>query len=501
MPNFLIREKSAGTLVGMAVGDALGSPAEGKTKEESHNEFGYLDRYHESFDLPKFAETSLDMESRLRESQILRWRPPGTYTDDTQQALAICDCLLLDKDLLGEHLSVVFCQLAEPRSRDFRFGVFRGVGKSFRDSIRALQDGVDWKQSGQDSASNGAAMRVAPLGIYLRNDLDKLKQRVVDQSIITHRDAMAIAAAQAIAHSVALLLPSRSFPSAPDFLRQVLEHTRAGEKLAAELYPDLVSHIGERQHGFSDALARVTDYLDLSLEEGIARIGEYAEAKSERSGIGGTGGYVLASVVSSIYIFAKHPGSYERAVLAAINHGGDTDTMGALTGAIAGALHGIYSIPARWIAGLKNSEQIRLRGEALAEDLGWQEKLRPLISMEEWVCNLIAEEQKPFLPRQQPDEPPPQSPPPPPPRSEEGAEEESLPPAEEQEERYPREGPGERYPREGSGDRYSRGGGGRGSGGGRYDRGGRRDRPPRRDDRRPGPRRGGGDRDRGRRGR
>ncbi|MBI2194951.1 MAG: ADP-ribosylglycohydrolase family protein [Planctomycetes bacterium] len=512
MSNHLIREKSAGTLVGMAVGDALGAPAEGKTRDEIRSEFGCLDRFRESFDLAQFAESSKDMEPRLRESQILRWRPAGVYTDDTQQALVICDCLLKDRELLGDQVAELMCRLAEPQGRDLRFGLFRGAGKSFRDSIRALQDGVDWRHCGQDSASNGAAMRVAPLGIYLRGDLDRLKQSTIDQSILTHRDAMAIAAAQSVAHAVALLISIRSLSDPRAFLGELLQHVRAGETLAAQQEPGIVTHIEEGEHGFSDALARVPDFLDLPMEDGIARIGEYAEAKSQRPGIGGTGGYVLASVVSALYIFLKNLGSYERAVLAAVNQGGDTDTIGALVGAMAGTLHGYYAIPVRWATGLKNLGQIRQRAEALAGDSGWTDNLRPLAAMEQLLGEQILDDQKPFLPRRQPESPPPPVPQGPPSEEPEPAEGQ----AEEPEERFPRSGGYDRGGQDRGGqDRggYDRGGqdrggqdrGGQDRGGydrgGSRDRGGARDRGPRRDDRRPHSRRGGDRGDRGDRGR
>ena len=398
MGNHASTDKSVGTILGMAVANALGAPGEGKSKEQLAQEFGCLDHFQESFDLEEFAGSSGEMDPQERETKIARWMPAGVYRDDTQQALALCECLLNDEDLLGESFAEKLCSLSYPRGRGFRFGIFRGAGRSFRDSIRSLEDGENWRLSGQESASNGAAMRVAPLGIFFREDLDKLKQRVIDQSVLTHRDAMAIAAAQAIAHTIALVIRLRQAPPPEELLGQILEQVRAAEDLAAEQEDDAVSGLEESRHGFSEALARMSEYLSLPLDEGLAKIGEYAESTSDRAGIGATGGYVLSSVITALYIFLKHPGSYERAVVAAINQGGDTDTIGAMVGAMAGALHGISAVPARWIQGLRNVDQIRLRAIALISIESAVGKRKTLYDAEMAICNEIYAARRDFLP-------------------------------------------------------------------------------------------------------
>jgi len=395
-------EKMTGTLLGSAVGNALGAPASGKTLEEKNELFGTIDNYQDSFDLEKFAEESKGMDERDREFLISRWLPAGVYTDDIQQTLAVCDCLIADKDFLGESLASMFCRMASARVPGLRFGVYRGAGRSFRDSLRSLRDGEDWRLSGQDSASNGAAMRVAPLGSFFHNDLDRLKQAVIDQSVLTHREVMAIAAAQAVAHIVALALPLRKIDDPAGFLNEVLEHSRAGEELALKQDDGVVTNLDAHLHGFSEALTRIEAYLDLAIEEGMAKIGELAEERSEREGIGATGGYVLSSVITSIYVFLMKRGTYEQAVLTAVNLGGNTDTIGAMVGAMSGALHGVYSMPVRWTRQLANMEQIRIRGEALARNEGSPHSLRSLVQIEEQTGHIIAEELNKYLPESLP---------------------------------------------------------------------------------------------------
>ena len=105
--------------------------------------------------------------SRAWKRKPYRWRMPGLYSDDTQQALALCDVLL-------EHGRVDPDQLAGTLPRDWRrpkgsyVGAHRGVGRSFRQVLADLERGVSPRETGQRSAGIGAAMRIAPVALYFR---------------------------------------------------------------------------------------------------------------------------------------------------------------------------------------------------------------------------------------------------------------------------------------------------------------------------------------------
>jgi len=79
----------------------------------------------------------------------------------------------------------------------------------------------------------------------------------------------------------------------------------------------------------------------------------------------GTTGYAPHSLAAAFYAFAAHKNSFEEAVLVAINAGGDTDTIGAMTGALAGAYHGLAAIPNRWRANLQGYNDIVETARAL----------------------------------------------------------------------------------------------------------------------------------------
>jgi poly(ADP-ribose) glycohydrolase ARH3 len=82
----------------------------------------------------------------------------------------------------------------------------------------------------------------------------------------------------------------------------------------------------------------------------------------------GSSSDVARSVPAAIYAALAHP-TFERAVAFAVRLGGDTDTVAAMTGAIAGALHGAASIPTRWLEALEDDERGRTHVEWLADEL------------------------------------------------------------------------------------------------------------------------------------
>ncbi|NDJ78842.1 MAG: hypothetical protein GYB65_21535, partial [Chloroflexi bacterium] len=74
---------------------------------------------------------------------------------------------------------------------------------------------------------------------------------------------------------------------------------------------------------------------------------------------------VQECVPAAVYCVLRYPNNFEKAVGFAARLGGDADTIAAITGAIAGALHGVSAIPARWLDTLENGE----RGRDAAQDL------------------------------------------------------------------------------------------------------------------------------------
>jgi hypothetical protein len=107
-------------------------------------------------------------------------------------------------------------------------------------------------------------------------------------------------------------------------------------------------------------------------------------------------GFVMASGLSALFL-GLTAADYEDAVLSAVLLGKDTDTMAAIAGAIAGARWGEEGIPAKWLRGLRNAQQVGLRGDALCAREAEGLKLKELAAMEAELTRLEVKERAAFV--------------------------------------------------------------------------------------------------------
>ncbi|MFE5539283.1 ADP-ribosylglycohydrolase family protein [Streptomyces sp. NPDC056492] len=168
--------------------------------------------------------------------------PLWPWSDDTAQALVLVRELAegggaVDQDRLA-------LRLAEAYAAD----THRGYGASMHDVLRRIGAGELWREvvagqfGGQGSWGNGAAMRVAPLGAWLAEDLDAVAEGAAAQSRVSHHHPEAVTAAVAVAVAAALAARGRGgpAPSRPEFLLAVAERLpesdiRSGVRIAARM--------------------------------------------------------------------------------------------------------------------------------------------------------------------------------------------------------------------------------------------------------------------------
>jgi poly(ADP-ribose) glycohydrolase ARH3 len=308
----VLRGKFLGALVGTAVGDAIGSGFEGRPAAEVEAIEGAADR-----------------------REIL------AYTDDTHMMLGVAESLVQKEDFDGEHTAHVFM-------RNYDIEPWRGYGPGPPNVFRMIRAGEPWDKAAEKlyhggSYGNGSAMRIAPLAVFYHNDLTMLREVAYRSSQITHSHVLGKEGAALQAYAVALvvgLVPGKDFDS-PGFL------TRLEEFIQHETYQE-------------------------KLESVAALLGEADKTKA----VAGLGNSVEAfnSVPTAIYSFLSHPNSFKDVVLFAVSLGGDTDTIAAMAGAIAGAYLGVDSIPGKWHLKLENVSYI----EELAAVLYgiWEKKHR-----------------------------------------------------------------------------------------------------------------------------
>lgn len=247
--------------------------------------------------------------------------PFGQYSDDTQLARE----LLLSVRAAGRWIPAAFAgRVAEL----FRTGRDVGAGPGTRAAAERLLAGTSWRESGSPSpyAGNGSAMRVAPLGVLFGDDPNAVRLAAPEQSRITHRDPRCAAGAVAVAGTVALA-------AAPGPLdARALLSTVAGWAEAEE------PSVGR-------AVAGVASWLEAPPDEAARRL-QAAGLDPARGAGSGISAFVTPSVAWSLYAFLRTPDDYWTAVCTAIAVGGDTDTMAAMTGAMAGARLGPAALPA-----------------------------------------------------------------------------------------------------------------------------------------------------------
>jgi ADP-ribosylglycohydrolase len=335
-------------LLGLAIGDALGAPLEGLTAQQIKTHYGRIKNYVDGVQAWK--------------KKPYRWRLRGLYSDDTQQALALCDVLLDTCRVNQDRLAEIYLAMASPKG-SFA-GAHRGTGRSFRQVLLDLERGVSPRWSGQKTAGIGAAMRIAPVALYFGDDRESMYESVMASSIMTHRDIRSLSGALLVAHAVRRLASGQS--ADPSLLFWVAADVARDEDRISEEYGDVVISLERHARALSRALAHAESVLEQPRDRALSALVEEANRHgAEPACKRATMGFPPACIPTCFYLLLTTE-SFEEALTEVVNLGGDTDTAGAILGALAGAYHGINEIPRRWLDGLQNRDGIEARAIALA---------------------------------------------------------------------------------------------------------------------------------------
>lgn len=340
-------ERARGCLLGQAVGDALGAPIEGVARDRILRHNGGVHDY-------------LDART-LWTGRLGRAHLPGLYTDDTQQALLLADVVAERRGFDAEAARERYLELARPAPGLPR-GAHRAMGGTFRAALQRMAAGYPALLTGVPSAGNGAAMRVAPIGLWYAGQPEALRQAAIEASLQTHADGRSVSAAVAVAF-LAGHLATRVVVGAEaevEALQAAAEFTREAEVALRDARPDLPPA------RFSGVLALLVGLWGAPRHDVLRAIVVEANRHGPARPITSPADpFAIASVATSIYLALAVP-DFEEAVTQAVNLGGDADTVGAITGALSGARWGASAIPQRWLDGLENREGIIARADALA---------------------------------------------------------------------------------------------------------------------------------------
>jgi ADP-ribosylglycohydrolase len=332
----------------MAIGDALGAPLEGLSSQQIRTHYGRVRNYVDGVQAWK--------------RKPYRWRMPGLYSDDTQQALAVSDVLLDFRRVDQERLADLYLGLMTPKGSFV--GAHRGIGRSFRHVLSALERGVPAHLTGQPTAGIGAAMRIAPIPLYFGDESGLMFESAMAASLMTHRDIRSLSGALAVAHSIRRLVAGE--PSNPSLVFRIASDLARDEERIADCYSDIVLKLEKYACSLPRAVANTESLLDLQRDAALAALVDEAnhhgaDPVCKRP----TMGFPPACIPTCLYLLLS-TGTFEEAVTEVVNLGGDTDTAGAILGAMAGAHYGVEAIPARWLDGLQNRDGIEARAIALA---------------------------------------------------------------------------------------------------------------------------------------
>lgn len=332
------RDKARGMLVGLAVGDALGS----------HYEFGCT------------SEDITRAKAQVREMHRSVQFQRGVWTDDTSMALCLADSLL---ECGGYDSFDVMAKYLKWRDEGYRscFPMGYGIGLQTDHALTRFEKGnpiVGKTEPREWTAGNGAVMRMAPVVIATANPNKNLSEHEI------HYTKDAVGSESVSPEDIADILELARVSARETHYSIVAE--AGAEMLAAMLYGAM------RGLSKSDIVACTERWL--SSEEYVQVYQKEIEANGSLScvrdksgnGLKDLGGYVMDAIAIARWGLTWYD-SFEDGMVAVICLGGDTDTNAAIYGQLAGAYYGYESIPKRWTKDLcLHGEIVKIADELLA---------------------------------------------------------------------------------------------------------------------------------------
>jgi len=252
--------------------------------------------------------TQPDFRDGPPDNPLARGLPAGSVTDDTMQCVLVAELLVDGAGVIAPRA------LADALMRWEREMARRGrselLGPSTRRALAALKLGYDPLVTGTAGTTNGAAMRIAPVGIA--TPLERLLAAVVDADRVTHDTPIAHAGAAVVATVVSAGVDGAGFSEAAPLAIEAASHFGFGEL-------------------FEDAMGK---------------------------GSLGTGVEAAESVPTAFSIASRWPKDAWAASGYAAALGGDTDTIAAMAGAMVGACTGLSALPANAVRKVKEVNEL-----------------------------------------------------------------------------------------------------------------------------------------------
>lgn len=294
------------SLYGFIVGDAMGVPIEFEDREKLIN---------------KPVTSMLGYGSHDVEA--------GVYSDDTSMTLATMDSIIKQNGIINYNdIADKFCNWVNNNEYTATNKIF-DIGMTTKYAlIKYFNNKIDATMCGGTNVNengNGSLMRMLPIALYcfyknIKGD-NEIFTLVKNSSSITHAHDISILGCYIYVRYVISLLETKNKISSYNFIKK-LDYSMFIEEVKLEYSRILFSDI---------SILNINDV--------------------------NSSGYVV-DTLEAVFWIILNCSSYNESIIGAINLGGDTDTIGAITGSIAGILYGYDNISKRWISKLKNKDYI-----------------------------------------------------------------------------------------------------------------------------------------------
>lgn len=314
------RDKVLGTLYGQAIGDSMGMPSELWPIQTIKRKFNGK--------ITEFLDGTDDNDIAVNFKA-------GEYTDDTNQAFAILDALI-ETDWIPD--TAILVKHIMKWANDVGAWENNILGPSSKAALTLVKEGKDPSEITKSALTNGAGMRIAPIGtLYEPKDLDQLVKMVYDVTKITHSSDVSISGAAMIAGAVTAAMANYNWD---EIINYAIQANDKGFNLGAPTWA-----------------AKNKKRLEIGIE--IAKKYENDEEKFSQAiyEIVGTGTMISESIPAALSI-AYYSKNVQKCAYLCANIGGDTDTIGAMATAICGAKRGASDIPNSWkkLIDIKNKQ-------------------------------------------------------------------------------------------------------------------------------------------------
>lgn len=303
-------DRARAALWGGALGDAMGMPSQTLPRDVIAEHYGRITGFVSPF-------PGHPISHGLLAAQV---------TDDTEQTLLLARCLLhgFDETVWAQALLDWEADIAARGLHDL-------LGPSSKTALKALMAGVPPSRTGLGGRTNGAAMRIAPVGIAMATeDPEVLARAVLAVSRVTHASAEAVSAASAVAAVISAGVGGAGFDAA---LPMALRAAEAGARLGLD-------------RATTDVARRITAAMQAPDEDALAAMGTSVVSRE--------------SVPAAFGVVRLARGDPWLAAQIAANIGDDTDTIGAIACAMAGACGGMATLPAAALDQLRNANRLEI---------------------------------------------------------------------------------------------------------------------------------------------